>query len=129
MAQFWYARTYFVKKNAIPRIISTQKVILIYLRSLGRCVWYINHTWILVFDCHVFMKAYNFLVRADNLICKQQLDLNLPYMKPPPADQGKVLAQTGRRWRISVLHFCAYVSLRQLKIQIRALETVNHHNN
>lgn len=59
---------------------------------------------------------------------KQQLDLNLPYMKTPPADQGKVLAQTGRSWRVSALHFCAYVSLRQLKVLTQALETVNHHN-
>ena len=60
---------------------------------------------------------------------KQLLDLNLPYMGTPPAEQGKVLAQTGRSWRVSVLRFCAYVFLRQLKVQLRALETVNHHNN
>ena len=75
------------------------------------------------------MKAHYFLLRVDNVLREQQLDLNLPYMKTPPADQGKVLAQTGRSWRTSVLHFCAYVSLRQLEVQIQALEAVNHHNN
>lgn len=63
------------------------------------------------------------LTQVDNILCEQQLDLNLPYMKTPPAHQDKVLAQCGRTWRIFVLHFCAYASLKQME------EAVNHHNN
>lgn len=75
------------------------------------------------------MKVYHLLLDVDHVLWEQQLGLNLPYMKTPPADQGKVLAQTDRSWRISVLHFCVYVSLKQVEEQIQALEAVNHHNN
>ena len=70
----------------------------------------------LIFNGQILMKAHYFLFGVDNVYCEQQLDLNLPYMKTPSADQGKVLAQTGTSWRTSVLHFCAYVSLRPLEV-------------
>lgn len=91
------------------------KIILIHPRSFGRYVCLVQSSrssFLLIFNCLIFMKAYYFLLRVDHVFCAQQLGLNLPYMKTPPADQGKVLTQFDRSWRISVLYFCAYVSLR-----------------